>query len=166
MCCRTDDLRRLRAEGVSGPWRWQCGRRPEHGTVLPHVDKEAVELGRDEGEDGLLDDFVLDGEESEFAFLGVFLGYLDVEVGLGSPRTLSQFGDDGGEVFADILVVLGDGNPVKPAGGVFAHDELPRRQQGLLLTETVEKATCRHGGFSFRQVVRTRHWSWLRCRRW
>ena len=49
------------------------------------VDKEAVELGRDEGEDGLLDDFVLDGEESEFAFLGFFLGYLNAQVGLGCP---------------------------------------------------------------------------------
>ena len=49
------------------------------------VDKEAVELGRDEGEDGLLDDFVLDGEESELAFFGFFLGYFDTQVGLRSP---------------------------------------------------------------------------------
>ena len=128
------------------------------------VDKEAVELGRDEGEDGLLDDFVLDGEESQFAFFGVFLGYLDAQVGLGSPGALSQFGDDVGEMSADVHVVLLHGDTVKPSGGVLALDELPRRQQGLILTEPLKKATCRHGYLRVRQVVRTRHWSWPRCR--
>ena len=52
---------------------------------------------------------------------------------------MAQFGDDVGKMFANIFVVLGDCNPVQPTGGVLALDELPRRQQGLLLTETVEK---------------------------